>query len=947
MPNKFVELHPLDDQGQRSDRPSTEVKWTKLENMIVRDGRLVQRPGLRQFSSLPLDVPTSGSGGVVSNDRTAVAIIEIGQPGSNANSRKQGESGQSIEEPTSTVSNSTWTISGGTLHEALQPGDVDFLSSNTKGDTFEVVMGNASGDTLAEVTGYIVRIYGDGHQAKQEGAFPPSMIKVTDKNGDTIGPGHAGLGAGIYYLPVQLNTAEGGETGQGTLEIFTETDPVNVNVENVSTTVSGQLSLHPQADGAHTAWVNGTGGWDLVNDVWTDKAATTWRLAEPWVPSVTDPFLHSDVAVGGTAVKQSFTVVSDIDSVAGGRAVDTVTYVAFYVTAQKSKDGPANFTLFTRIGGVDYDIVTFEVGGPDSKTYWDEDTGSNVNYYSLHNDIFGGGVSRINPATEVAWTKSDLDSSEWGIKNNEGAIRIWKMVIVPGVVWTAATDLIQIGELTLLCLGKLAGDKHASGTWPGGDRIWFTAQDTDNAGDSLLLDDPSDWVSQQVDVSGALTGGVVSGPQQPIDHAQLFGQAFITSGQEDLIYYPSSGDVTLQLSTKPYGKTIASFADRLLVGWVTDGSNETPERVAYSKRNNGTNWTHVSAGDFDLIQTPGGVVKLLPLTEDVCVAYKETGIYNIRQTGRSIAPLVPDLIDPQTECVARMTVKRVMSPTGQFYHLFLGRTSINGLNVYAYDGNTVQPVGNPIANDIEANAALRSLEYAFAGVDEEAGNYWLFITEEGEAFPRHAWVMDLMSGAWTRAVLPYPVSCAGHWHLQDSDMPDSGFNTTKTGFRKRLVLGKAGGDIKALMHDRWDHVVASVEEDTTHISAYAGIVSTIETGDFELTKEEKQDYLQRVHLYYYDRGLVLLEMSLSDDGGKTFRTATKHAIGTPVADGQLKYIALDVEPLLSRKVRVRIVTQPTQWFNPEDPQTSLFGQEGANLDLAEVVVEFVEGADNP
>ncbi len=62
MPNKFVPLHPLDDQGMRSDRPATEVKWTKLENMIIRDGRLVQRPGLRGFTSIPLDTNLADPG---------------------------------------------------------------------------------------------------------------------------------------------------------------------------------------------------------------------------------------------------------------------------------------------------------------------------------------------------------------------------------------------------------------------------------------------------------------------------------------------------------------------------------------------------------------------------------------------------------------------------------------------------------------------------------------------------------------------------------------------------------------------------------------------------------------------------------------------------------------------------------------------------------------------
>jgi hypothetical protein len=41
----YMQLFPLDDQALETHRPPHETKWSRLENVIVRDGVIANRPG--------------------------------------------------------------------------------------------------------------------------------------------------------------------------------------------------------------------------------------------------------------------------------------------------------------------------------------------------------------------------------------------------------------------------------------------------------------------------------------------------------------------------------------------------------------------------------------------------------------------------------------------------------------------------------------------------------------------------------------------------------------------------------------------------------------------------------------------------------------------------------------------------------------------------------------
>ena len=255
----------------------------------------------------------------------------------------------------------------------------------------------------------------------------------------------------------------------------------------------------------------------------------------------------------------------------------------------------------------------------------------------------------------------------------------------------------------------------------------------------------------------------------PLDWDVLYGQLYLVDGTSTK-RYPNSSNVYEALTANNNaggivtGRTVAAFADRILYGWVLDGTEETPERVAYSEIfNGGSHLVASGAGDFDLLDTPGGVVKLITLTEDVCAALKEVGIYSLRRTGNAAAPIIRDVIDFDTGCLAAMTAQRVNNQTGNPIILFFGFNKSYGYNIYAFDGTQVTPAGDGIQDILTDNVNREHTRNSFAVLDPEAGLYWLFVARGTDIFPTGGVVMSIRTGAWSEFELPFPVSSGGIW----------------------------------------------------------------------------------------------------------------------------------------------------------------------------------------
>lgn len=429
------------------------------------------------------------------------------------------------------------------------------------------------------------------------------------------------------------------------------------------------------------------------------------------------------------------------------------------------------------------------------------------------------------------------------------------------------------------------------------------------------------------DVLTSVAGSVVLPTGENFDHAQLYGQLYVVNGVDQTYRYPNSSNVFEQFSGRPTGRTIAVFANRILLGWTTDGTTIVPERVIHSAINDGQDYTSPTAGHFDVLITPGGIVKLAPLSDDVCALYKEVGVYTLRRTGDDIIPMVPDPVDMQTGCLAMRSVQTTIGPTGTPIQFFLGRNPVDGISVFRFDGSTVVNVGQGLATFLRNDANLDLIQYSFAAIDPDSGTYWLWVPEGAVRYPTKAWLMDVRTNEWTEATFTHRYSAAGVWPLRTSPSPQPSGTPTfiwgrvEDGFLYK-VSSTVGGD-----DDDSDGTVKEF-----NISSVQNPV--LETGDLRLTEPQLQVLPYSIHIMYHDRGEVKCTVDVSTDGGKTFNTALSKKLGTTAADNSILYAVLDDTVAQGRRIRFRLTFSAWE------------GTTRSRVDIVEAWIKFETGGDD-
>jgi len=388
---------------------------------------------------------------------------------------------------------------------------------------------------------------------------------------------------------------------------------------------------------------------------------------------------------------------------------------------------------------------------------------------------------------------------------------------------------------------------------------------------------------------------------RPMDGAILYGQIFAVNGENQTYIFPNSAGNFYQLSGKPTGRTVATLAGRILVGWATSADSKTiPERVIYSVKGNGEDYTGVGSGFFDLLATPGGIVKLATFSDDLCMAYKEQGVWTIRRTGDDDIPFVPDVIDFETRCMALKTVKNTLTKEGLPIQLFLGRNSLNGLSVFRCDGSTTVDVGQGIfkfLND-SATTTFNRLAHAFAEVDPDTGNYWLFVVEGTDTYPKRAWILDMRTYEWTSAALAHQYSTAGRWTLAT-------VAGTFHGGENKMILGKASDNL-AYKPDS----TLITDAITPGLGADVKETVTWETGDYRLSGTAQEQAIgYRLHLLYTAAADVAATISASKDGGVTYNTGQPYTLKGSTTE-PLSYRVLDILPIQGRRIRFKVEVVP-------------------------------------
>jgi hypothetical protein len=358
----------------------------------------------------------------------------------------------------------------------------------------------------------------------------------------------------------------------------------------------------------------------------------------------------------------------------------------------------------------------------------------------------------LNPADSLAWANADITGGEFGfeMENSVKAVLQGVSLQITGEV-SGGTD-IEIDTVSAQVMGVTTSN-------PGSGLIDWTRLWSTNQGHYRLDHDVIDPTVTDVTNSVPLNS---TGIGWPVNSAVLYGQVYLVNGVDPTVYYPNGSNVFAELATNDggsanplTGRCVAAFGSRIHYGWTKDNATITPERLTYSQWQNGQVHNHASAGDIDIIDTPGGITALVPLDEDRMALLKEVGVYTIRATGKSAFPFLRDLIDGATGCTAPKTALRTNLPDGQSQVFFLGENETWGWNVYAFNGAAVVPIGNAIARELRETMKKRAVNItAHAAIDPQTNSYWLFVPENDDTWPRRAWVMDLttgITGYWWRA----------------------------------------------------------------------------------------------------------------------------------------------------------------------------------------------------
>jgi len=716
-------------------------------------------------------------------------------------------------------------------------------------------------------------------------------------------------------------------------------DNISLVMESAIGDVPLYESLVPTGDGASTDWEDYTDGgaasygdFDVRNHTWflqqwlSRRRGDTGSTAD-WPNAMATETVDDAQSFTFLGTTQTFNTVSSLKLV-------------FYLERIGIPPTALVEVFFRPTSGSTANEQVIQVRN------WPDDDLSNT--LALDGTYTFSAYSEENPYTEAAWTTAQMAAGEFGVRFLGGP----KLVI--GSVRMQLTGLgpdassgLQVDQVLMDVVGSNADEALDLGII-GKTRLWSTSQA------HLRLTAPKD-IDDVTNSVAVTTPGTV-----PLDWDILFGQVYLVNGTDKTRRYPNASDVYEELTNNGSnyitGRTVAAFADRIVYGWVNDNGTKTPERVAYSKIYDGGDHDHDSAGDFDLMDTPGGVIKLATLTEDICAAYKEEGIYALRRTGIDAAPIIRDVVDRQTGCLAPQTVKTLVDMNGRPFQMFLGYNPSNGVNVYMFDGTKVSPVWG-VHKSLRDDTNEQALSRAFAEVEPQEGMYWLFVAQGTDDVPDTGYVYHVRSGQWTQFELPFPVSCAGQWTM---DYRFEGKTIGVPGFKKHMILGGMDGlprivDYDVSYDELFPYGTESVETNDYIYAPMANpgdqysqgmfaetITSTLETGDYRLVSDgnpEFQALLNRIHIMYKDAGPFTVGVSVSVDGGVTYSTVKYYSLGGADPDkwGRYLYEVMDLDStseMSGRRHRIKFS------FAPQ------YDGLGERLDLKELWLEYEDAPVN-
>ncbi len=889
-----IPLGPVDEEGVRFDRPPSQVRWTEMTNFIINEGRLQSRPGF--------EVDNHGGPNEMPNVQPSpiLSLVEIFNPGSSATGRESYTPGKDTLVPNADDSSAVaagWSGAFGDIDEGV-PDGVAVMSSTTLGSAIDIDFSNPS-VTYSTILGVVfhvrARINNAGAWAKLNFYFGTGVSATNLIHSQVVTMRDDGEGNDWEDFYFTLSRKKGSDKPLENIDLTA----LSITMELDSSESFMWENKTASGNGTHSEWLDVQDGGGGVFTDFRNIAGLVWGPntgipSNRWIKSNGNGTRHSltfgsldntyatilNVAVGGFFRKP------------GGLAIGDSTLQLSYYNAAGTE---------------------FSLG--------------NITSLAGRNSLSGKVDSATNPDTEVAWVAADITGGEFGMEKISGAQLACGAFSITVFGKISGGTTVQVDTINAQVTGVTSSN-------PGGGLTDKTRLFSSNLWHNRYDDDTRSPTITDVTNSVPLDS---AGPGWPITSAVLYGQVYLVNGVDPTVRYPNGSDVFEEIATNNSdgatpltGRTVAAFGNRLFYGWVKDNSTVTPERLSYSKWQDGSTHNHRSAGDFDLLDTPGGIVAMVPLDEQLMAVLKEVGAYVIRRTGNDIFPFIRDVIHFDVGVIGPKTAVPVAFG-GANVVMFLGRTSTNGINVYIFDGQQIAPVGNSIARELRNSMNHgTALITAHAKVDPQTNTYWLFIPEGTDSFCKQAWVLNLTTKQWTRAEFPWDVWSSGIWHFPDSTYLNSGSGMEAIGGQPKLVLGTGGQryPMAANVNIGYDEMASpsgglnSSSEDFSD-SAEQGVrfdafTPKLTTGDLIKPADmEAVSYRVGVIFKAIDPSNRVL-IDVSEDGGKNYSTEQENLFGpndlvdvrAPV--GGTYFVEWDLKPTHAAQVRYRFRFAPEE-----------------------------------
>jgi hypothetical protein len=218
------------------------------------------------------------------------------------------------------------------------------------------------------------------------------------------------------------------------------------------------------------------------------------------------------------------------------------------------------------------------------------------------------------------------------------------------------------------------------------DANWATIKTVDN--------------DNQITLTASYTGGTTSGAYKtrmvysiPASErwsvCGVSGKFVFTNGNTNVQVYDGTGAATALDSTyAKQARYCIEYANRLVIADCYLSSTRYPYTVRWSKENDITDWTDLTAGSNDLVTSEDFITGLGKMGSDLIV-YRRESLHIVNRTGVATSPLNFATQKRGIGCVAPWSIVEVISTNA-----FIGNDDF-----YRIDGTTPVSIGTPYIRD--------------------------------------------------------------------------------------------------------------------------------------------------------------------------------------------------------------------------------------------------------